>query len=169
MSAAMRHPAVTTGLRPALAARDFSVAQSGPTKCTIAAMRRSAKLTRVRKEGKSFNQFKYKYTKNFLSVGRNICRACRFQKCLNVGMEPDAIRPDRDKTGKQKNPRRSHLSSQNSAMYTAGGGSSHFDGTMSFGGTTKSTASSVAGELNQARKITIFKLFYNYQYFFCSL
>jgi hypothetical protein len=67
-------------------------------------------------------------------------------------MEPDAIRPDRDKTGKQKNPRRSHLSSQNSAMYTAGGGSSHFDGTMSFGGTTKSTASSVAGELNQARK-----------------
>ncbi|KAK0397277.1 hypothetical protein QR680_002062 [Steinernema hermaphroditum] len=29
-----------------------------------------------------------------------------FQKCLEVGMEPDAIRPDRDKTGRQKNPRR---------------------------------------------------------------
>ncbi|VDM95914.1 unnamed protein product [Thelazia callipaeda] len=39
-------------------------------------------------------------------AGRNICRSCRFQKCLLVGMEPDAIRPDRDKTGRQKNPRR---------------------------------------------------------------
>ncbi|KHJ97081.1 zinc finger, C4 type [Oesophagostomum dentatum] len=44
-------------------------------------------------------------------AGRNVCRSCRFQKCLDVGMEPDAIRPDRDKTGRQKNPRRngSHL------------------------------------------------------------
>uniref|UniRef100_A0A914DWL0 Uncharacterized protein n=1 Tax=Acrobeloides nanus TaxID=290746 RepID=A0A914DWL0_9BILA len=40
-------------------------------------------------------------------AGRNICRSCRFRKCLEVGMEPDAIRPDRDKTGRQKNPRRS--------------------------------------------------------------
>uniref|UniRef100_A0A1I7ZU11 Nuclear receptor domain-containing protein n=1 Tax=Steinernema glaseri TaxID=37863 RepID=A0A1I7ZU11_9BILA len=40
-------------------------------------------------------------------AGRNVCRSCRFQKCLEVGMEPDAIRPDRDKTGRQKNPRRS--------------------------------------------------------------
>lgn len=39
-------------------------------------------------------------------AGRNVCRSCRFQKCLDVGMEPDAIRPDRDKTGRQKNPRR---------------------------------------------------------------
>lgn len=28
-------------------------------------------------------------------VGRNVCRSCRFRKCLEVGMEPDAIRPDR--------------------------------------------------------------------------
>ncbi|VDP15326.1 unnamed protein product [Heligmosomoides polygyrus] len=41
-----------------------------------------------------------------VSAGRNVCRSCRFQKCLDVGMEPDAIRPDRDKTGRQKNPRR---------------------------------------------------------------
>ncbi|KAJ1364146.1 hypothetical protein KIN20_024166 [Parelaphostrongylus tenuis] len=39
-------------------------------------------------------------------AGRNVCRSCRYQKCLDVGMEPDAIRPDRDKTGRQKNPRR---------------------------------------------------------------
>uniref|UniRef100_A0AC34QS69 Uncharacterized protein n=1 Tax=Panagrolaimus sp. JU765 TaxID=591449 RepID=A0AC34QS69_9BILA len=43
-------------------------------------------------------------------AGRNVCRSCRFRKCLEVGMEPDAIRPDRDKTGRQKNPRRSHNS-----------------------------------------------------------
>jgi len=62
-------------------------------------------------------------------------------------MEPDAIRPDRDKTGKQKNPRRSHLSSQSSAMFSAG----PFDGSLGGGGGTtatiksQSTASSVAG------------------------
>ncbi|CAL2051469.1 CBN-NHR-3 protein [Caenorhabditis brenneri] len=49
-----------------------------------------------------------RYNKNCRidKAGRNVCRSCRFQKCLEVGMEPDAIRPDRDKTGRQKNPRR---------------------------------------------------------------
>ncbi|KAI6175345.1 BMA-NHR-3, isoform a [Aphelenchoides bicaudatus] len=40
-------------------------------------------------------------------IGRNVCRSCRFRKCLESGMDESAIRPDRDKTGRQKNPRRS--------------------------------------------------------------
>ncbi|KAI6223032.1 Nuclear hormone receptor family member nhr-5 [Aphelenchoides fujianensis] len=32
---------------------------------------------------------------------RNSCRSCRFRKCLDSGMSPAAVRPDRDFTGKQ--------------------------------------------------------------------
>ncbi|KAL6737141.1 hypothetical protein Aduo_010811 [Ancylostoma duodenale] len=33
---------------------------------------------------------------------RTQCRSCRFQKCLEAGMKPEACRPNRDYTGKQK-------------------------------------------------------------------
>ncbi|KAF7633604.1 Nuclear hormone receptor family member nhr-31 [Meloidogyne graminicola] len=36
---------------------------------------------------------------------RNSCRCCRFNRCIEVGMDPKAVRPDRDLTGKQRVPR----------------------------------------------------------------
>uniref|UniRef100_A0AC35U6W5 Nuclear receptor n=1 Tax=Rhabditophanes sp. KR3021 TaxID=114890 RepID=A0AC35U6W5_9BILA len=36
---------------------------------------------------------------------RNSCRYCRFNRCLASGMDPNAVRPDRDLTGRQRVPR----------------------------------------------------------------
>ncbi|GMT22491.1 hypothetical protein PFISCL1PPCAC_13788, partial [Pristionchus fissidentatus] len=54
---------------------------------------------------------KYRYACRFNNVctvdkyQRNSCRYCRFQRCLEVGMDPKAVRPDRDPTGNQRTPR----------------------------------------------------------------
>uniref|UniRef100_A0A914X6M8 Uncharacterized protein n=1 Tax=Plectus sambesii TaxID=2011161 RepID=A0A914X6M8_9BILA len=48
---------------------------------------------------------------------RNTCRFCRFERCLKTGMSTEAIRPDRDSTGKQLRPRKCAILEQR--KYTA--------------------------------------------------
>uniref|UniRef100_A0A915CTK3 Uncharacterized protein n=1 Tax=Ditylenchus dipsaci TaxID=166011 RepID=A0A915CTK3_9BILA len=43
---------------------------------------------------------------------RNSCRSCRLQKCLDAGMDPNFVRPDRDFTGKQQGIRLPALNKQ---------------------------------------------------------
>uniref|UniRef100_A0A7E5A0V4 Nuclear receptor domain-containing protein n=1 Tax=Panagrellus redivivus TaxID=6233 RepID=A0A7E5A0V4_PANRE len=57
---------------------------------------------RAVKEGR--NKYVCRYEKNCVvdKYERNSCRYCRFRRCLQVGMNPDSVRPDRDQAGKMK-------------------------------------------------------------------
>uniref|UniRef100_A0A1I7ZT82 Nuclear receptor domain-containing protein n=1 Tax=Steinernema glaseri TaxID=37863 RepID=A0A1I7ZT82_9BILA len=60
---------------------------------------------RAVKEGRNKYICRYGKQCNVDKYERNSCRYCRFRRCLQVGMNPNAVRPDRDVTGKQKTVR----------------------------------------------------------------
>ncbi|KAK0399556.1 hypothetical protein QR680_003103 [Steinernema hermaphroditum] len=57
---------------------------------------------RAVKEGRNKYICRYGKQCNVDKYERNSCRYCRFRRCLQVGMNPNAVRPDRDAAGKQK-------------------------------------------------------------------
>uniref|UniRef100_A0A7E4VYB6 Nuclear receptor domain-containing protein n=1 Tax=Panagrellus redivivus TaxID=6233 RepID=A0A7E4VYB6_PANRE len=86
-------------------------------------------------------------------AGRNVCRSCRFRKCLEVGMEPDAIRPDRDKTGRQKNPRRSHNSASASESQSRTVSNAGLQSELQLPNIDRDDCSSVATSAGSAEKL----------------
>ncbi|KAF7635084.1 hypothetical protein Mgra_00005526 [Meloidogyne graminicola] len=55
---------------------------------------------------KGFFRRTLKRTKEYTCHERNSCRFCRFKRCLEVGMDPKAVRPDRDAAGRTHPVRR---------------------------------------------------------------
>ncbi|TMS39377.1 hypothetical protein L596_005912 [Steinernema carpocapsae] len=61
---------------------------------------------RAVKEGRNKYICRYGKQCNVDKYERNSCRYCRFRRCLQVGMNPNSVRPDRDATGRQKTQQR---------------------------------------------------------------
>uniref|UniRef100_A0AC35EVW1 Uncharacterized protein n=1 Tax=Panagrolaimus sp. PS1159 TaxID=55785 RepID=A0AC35EVW1_9BILA len=90
------------GVRPV---RCCAVCGDSPAKLhygTLACFGCKGFFRRAVKEGR--NKYVCRYEKNCVvdKYERNSCRYCRFRRCLQVGMNPDAVRPDRDQAVKQK-------------------------------------------------------------------